>query len=625
VSCRLKVVAAILLSLVASPSLAVTVVTACGTDDAAGGMNLKTALAAGGDITIQCAAAPNEIKFKTPHALAVATTIDGNGVTLIGTGDNDMFSIAGPQLLKLRNLSIRNPPSNPADPEQYTGVVYDSADVVHVELDSVQVSETRLPFAVRKFTARNSTFTANGDAGVLINGVVMAGDLELDNVTFRDNLSRPFSTLWRGDPLAKKQKMAARVLNSTFERNKRPVMWILGDLIVTNSTFTDNGDAAPFAKGRNGTMYGGKVHLETAGAAGGALETLHTRAVITRSKFKGNRGMLGGAVYAVGASLTVQSSEFDGNLATSGGAIGYLSAGPVSSLTSWPLNFRLSHSKLRANEAAKDGGALFVLGDLTGDAVLMSDNKAGQSGGAMAMVGPGITIDEAIPPVSGAVLPALPFKPNNVALMRTFVLDNIAVGDAIEGGGSFMRFGNTLVARNTGKAAIHGQNVELANSTVIGNKSDGLRIDAGGTQGGKLANAIVAENINNCAGTMVAEGPNLQFPGGTCGAGVMTADPSLDSRFVPTMMSPARKAGALAICASHDLVDGRDLYGEARGADGKCSIGAAESDVVRDVIKKVGEDNLWWLLLLILIFLVVCPIAGVIFGLRRRRRKTKGT
>jgi hypothetical protein len=214
-----------------------------------------------------------------------------------------------------------------------------------------------------------------------------------------------------------------------------------------------------------------------------------------------------------------------------------------------------------------------------------------------------------------------------IELTRAFLLHNTATLHAVDAGAGTVRLGNALLARNVASgpsgAAIAGQNVELANSTVIGNQSEGLRIESGGAEGARIANTIIAGNSANCAGALASlkvDGANLQYPDAGCGASITVADPSLDSRFAPTLLSAARSAGTVATCATHDLVVGRDLYGKARGG-AACSIGAVEADVVRDVIDKVGAKNFPWLLLLIFIFFLICFIVGFILGVRRRRRK----
>jgi hypothetical protein len=625
VCCRRELVLAALV-LVTFGARAETVVTACGTDTAGGGTNLASALAAGGEIRIACAAGSNEIKFTAVHSLPAATTIDGGNVTLVGSGNGVMFKLPGAQPLTLRNLSIRNPPSNPADPNIFTGIVYDSNDTAVVELAKVAVSDTRLPFAVRRLVARDSSFIGNGDANNSDFGVVMAGDLVLESVVFRDNLSRPFHALWRGDPVAKNERIAARVIKSTFERNKRPAVWIAGELLVGDSQFIDNGDTVPFVPGGRGSLYGGQGFLELASSAAGALEVVLGHATLSRCTFKGNRGMLGGAVFAWRSGLTLQSSDFTANHAVSGGAVVYLF--PKGSNPGMPgMRLSLSHIKMQGNEAAKDAGALLVLGEASGDAVLMSGNKAGESGGALAVVSASVTPAEAVPAELAATLPVPGAQPTTLDLTRTFVLDNTAAGHALDTGSGIVRLGNTLIARNVatapGGAAIDGQNIELANSTVLANKSEGLRIEVGGAQGVRIANTILAGHPTNCSGALGVlkiEGANLQYPGSGCGASITSADPSLDSRFKPTLTSPARRAGALATCAAHELVAGRDLYGEARGGE-SCSIGAVEADLMRNLISKVGPEHFPCFLLLILIFLLICIVAGFAWGLLRRRKK----
>lgn len=626
--CRREILVVAALALTALSARAQTVVTACGTDTAAGGTNLATALATGGDIKIACAGGANEIRLTAARSLPATTNIDGGGVTLIGPGNGAMFVLPAGEPLTLRNLSIKNPPMNPADPTIFTGIVYDINLGTVVELENVQVTETRLPFAVWRFVARNSTFIGNGDSNNPDLGVLMALDLKLESVVFRDNLSRPFHAML---PVTFNQKITARVTKSTFERNRRPAAWIGGNLVIDNSQFVDNGDAAPFAPGGRGELYGGQVHCAGGTcrrSAAGAVEVWDGQATISRSTFKGNRGMLGGAVLALRSSLTLQSSELDANRAVSGGAVVYLS--PAGSNQLMPLlRLTLGHVKLRGNEAMKDGGALLVLGDAFGDAVLMSDNKAGESGGAFAIVGASASPGEAVPAAIAADLPAPGAQPTTIELTRAFLLDNTAALHAVDAGAGTVRLGNAVLARNVasgpGGAAIYAQNVELANSTVIGNQSEGLRIEAGGADGARIANAILAGNSANCTGALASlkvDGANLQYPDAGCGASITVADPSLDSRFAPTRLSAARSAGTLATCATHDLVVGRDLYGKTRGG-ASCSIGAVEADAVRDVIDKVGANNFPRLLLLILIFFLICFIVGFILGVRRRRHKKK--
>jgi hypothetical protein len=348
------------------------------------------------------------------------------------------------------------------------------------------------------------------------------------------------------------------------------------------------------------------------------------RATISHSTFTRNRGMLGGAVLAWGSTLTVQSSDLDANRAVSGGALTYLSPAGSNPLNS-RLHLKLAHVKMRDNEAAKDGGALLVLGDVSGDAVKMSRNTAGESGGALAVVGATVSPKEAVPAEIGDELPVPGSQPTQVELMRAFILDNKAAQHVVDGGSGVLRFGNALFARNiattSGGATIDVRDLELANSTVIGNQAEGVHIEAGGA---RIANVILASNATNCGGMLASlkvEGGNLQFPDTGCGASMLTADPSLDARFAPTLFSVARDAGTVSVCASHDLVSGRDLYAEARGS-GSCSLGAVEADVIRDAIATVDPTHIPWLLLWFLVLLLVFFTAGFILATRRCKKKT---
>jgi hypothetical protein len=126
-------------------------VTACGTDTAAGGMNLATALVTGGEIFIRCADGATEIRFTQTHPVGPATTIDGEGrVTLNGAGVPAMFAftLTGARQLTLRNLSIRNAPTSATS--TITSVVADTPvpGPTSVELVDVQVSDTVRAFIV---------------------------------------------------------------------------------------------------------------------------------------------------------------------------------------------------------------------------------------------------------------------------------------------------------------------------------------------------------------------------------------------------------------------------------------------------------------------------------------------
>ena len=50
--------------------------------------------------------------------------------------------------------------------------------------------------------------------------------------------------------------------------------------------------------------------------------------------------------------------------------------------------------------------------------------------------------------------------------------------------------------------------------------------------------------------------------------------------YIPLPKSPPSGAGDMTVCM-HQPVDGRDIYGSARGSSGTCAIGAAENLLLR--------------------------------------------
>ena len=103
----------------------------------------------------------------------------------------------------------------------------------------------------------------------------------------------------------------------------------------------------------------------------------------------------------------------------------------------------------------------------------------------------------------------------------------------------------------------------------------------------ELRNSIVAGNSAaagaNCSGAPAPAGPNLQWPGGSCGAGVPSQDPLLTplaDNTGPSLTyglhagSPALDAGDPASCV------GSDQRGVARPAGAGCDIGALEQGTI---------------------------------------------
>lgn len=128
------------------------------------------------------------------------------------------------------------------------------------------------------------------------------------------------------------------------------------------------------------------------------------------------------------------------------------------------------------------------------------------------------------------------------------------------------------------------QDVELINATIADNAGAGLRVvrpphPSLALLTVSLKNTIVFRNLaGNCVGfSPASNGANLQFPNGSCGAGIPVAFPLLGPRYAPLERSPARGHGDDAVCAAPPIA-GVDLFGERRNGPHPCSIGAVERD-----------------------------------------------
>ena len=182
----------------------------------------------------------------------------------------------------------------------------------------------------------------------------------------------------------------------------------------------------------------------------------------------------------------------------------------------------------------------------------------------------------------------------------TFVGNRASVsGGAINGGPTGVeriQLGNGLIVKNIAPlgGGFNGRTLELINSTVADNQGGGINIvpmpsGASATGGLLLINSIVSKNMGgNCGGengSIIAGGPNIQFPDIGCGASIRTVDPLLDMMYVPYTGSPARFAGEQTVCNQHKLVNGQDVYGSDRPTQERCAVGAVEHDLERHAIR----------------------------------------
>lgn len=537
--------ALILAALWCAPAAAQTVVTACGTDTAPGGVNLANALAAGGNIVIRCATGGTTIAITDAHVLRRPTTIDGEGrVTLDGGGRLPMFIIhdAGAKLV-LRRMTVQrgmNPFLNHPGSDAPSGGIVSSRG--EVELWNVRTRASKEPYDVRALRAYDrSTFEDNTGEFV-----VRAREATFVEATIGANTGSPLTqSLQRID-----SRPRASFERSDIHGNQRPIAWF-GDLDLSHSRFTNNGSPQ---------TLGGAVLLHDGTMA------------VARTDFINNKAASGGAITIFGGRLEVRRATFEGNMAQQRGGALWVHSGSTGF-----IEVRLRYAKFRRNRA-QDGGAIALEGHLQGGAVLFAGNEASRHGGA-------IDVPRGL-----------------MEIARGTFVDNAAgaAGGAIRSGSTGydrVQLGNALLVRNRAPSggAFIGRTLDLTNASVVSNQGGGLSIvplPTGFTDppgGVALRNTLLSQNAGgNCTGetaSVADEGQNLQFPDAGCGAGIRVADPTLDSMFVPTLGSPARFSGDPKICLEHPLVAARDVYGSERPTYEKCTIGAVEHDLERHAVR----------------------------------------
>lgn len=524
-------------------AVAQTVVTACGADNASGGMNLATALASGGDIIVRCESGGTTIAITQTHVVRHPTSVDGEGrVTLDAGNSRHMFNLPDVSTrLVLRRMTVQNgdypfiPPLGSRNP--VGGIVSGRGEV---QLRNVLTRSSVNPYDVQTLRAYDGCRFEDNTGGF----VVRALQATFIQATFVGNT---------GSPLALSRQRSSGRPHAVFEGsevsgNGRHIRWS-GDLVLRRSRFTNNGSSE---------SEGGAIHVQDGSV------------VVNRTDFVNNRGSSGGAVAIKGGRLEVRRATFEGNSAQGRGGALWVSSGEV----------QLRYAKFRENRA-EDGGAVSLEGRLLGGAVLFARNSASRHGGA---------ID----------------SPQGVIeIARGTFVDNTAglAGGAIRSGPTGddrVLLGNTLFARNKAPTggAFNGRTLDLTNVSVVANQGglDIVALSAGQTDqvgGVTLRNTLLSQNDGgNCVGDVAAvanAGENIQFPDPSCGANIPVADPTLDDMFVPLIGSPARVAGDAATCMQHPLVAGRDVYGSYRPANEKCTIGAVEHDLERHAVRLLAQ------------------------------------
>ncbi len=592
----------------------VQMVTVCGRDDAGGGLNLATALALGGNISIQCPSGQDTIELTRTHALTAAVAIAGDGrVKLHGPSSAPMFTTS--QRLQLKGLTLVNPAA-------VAGSIV-SGDKAHVVLESVRVEDSSSAFLVHSLQAAKSRFSHNGDPAAAASGsaVINAETIELSGSEFVGNTDHPIAGGAFPTPARIALSRRVTIDDTVFTGNRATLLLIDARVSIRASRFVENG--LPIASAR-----------ESWGCCGGAITLVRSDAEVFDSEFRANGSSgFGGAIHAVGSRLTVARSTFRQNTARVGGAIMSWARPPrvnIWSTDDWIDLPRLVLTRVTfdGNTATELGGAVAFAGSVASEGLVFRHNEAGSAGGAIASWRAAI-----LPERDGSVFQVLvdntQVQPEDrISLARSILVENRAgaSGAALSVADAEAALGDVIIARNTAGAgaAVTGVRLRIVNTVIADNDATGLAAPLGATVG--LGNtAVFGNRKGNCAlaAPPLILGPNLQNPGGDCGGQIRIANPGLDGSYAPGIVSAARGAGDYGLCVTDPNVMGVDIYGSTRiRLDRTCAVGAIERDLSETVASALtfgsthglGQRLQWLLLLLLLLTFIVAVVTG-----RRRR------
>ncbi len=509
----------------------------CASDVAPVGINLATALAAGGKITFRCAAGTT-LRITKLHSVNRSVEIDGGGqVTLDGNSQASFLDAATSNLVvHLSNLTLRRLGSSSSTSN---GVA--RADRIIIE--NTRVLDSQSPIQARAFVSiENSEF--DGNRGV----VIQAPFVEMTGSKIRKTHGVPIlgfgglvnisDSEFEGNGRSVFQNCTLRIARTSFRNNTTELS---ADILRPGAALT-TGCATEISK----STFSGNKSATHAGAIN--IERGATFVVIEGCSFDGNSARHhGGAISfepadQVSQVVQIKFSRFNGNKAETGGAVD-IGEFPDSKVTLFMLGVTFIGNVASDNGGAIAGtdGILFLLRSV------FKRNEA-KSGGA----------------IWHNVLASRPNNPDVIA-NSLFVLNRSA-------GGVF-----------------NGNTARFLNSTIVGSNGPGLvafpdAADGDTAKAIHLANTIVENSSGaNCKGkptSFVDQGSNLQFPGTTCGDRVLVAASTLDTFYAPMVGGPARARGDNTVCKSI-AVQGHDLYGEKRPQSDQCSIGAVEGDLDR--------------------------------------------
>jgi hypothetical protein len=331
---------------------------------------LGAALAAGGNITFNCAGAGRTIIFPAQFDLTTNVSIDGsdqgrNDVTLSGNNLIRLFGVHVATTLNLSNLTISN--------GQATKVSADGTNAGAIANLGGTLNITNVTFSMNNSAGRGGAIVTmlnldcfdpsppNPPPPPTCGAVptYVGGTTTVTNSTFTQNTAatdagalQVFGTD-RGGTNTHGQVVTLNVINSTFTANKAAagmggaIFNYMGALNVRGSTFTGNTAGAA----------GGAIAETNVTATSGAASVTLSNSTLAKNTSTGT----GGAIENFNGVLRITNSTINNNTATgNGGAIDQMALSPADVTISNTIvaNNTAAPGTLNCNgvNAAEDGG-----------------------------------------------------------------------------------------------------------------------------------------------------------------------------------------------------------------------------------------------------------------------------
>lgn len=513
-----QLVVAYVLAAFALPAAAQEPVTLCVSDTQAGsGRNLAAALAAGGRVRFACPGGSATIEMTTGHTVPPGTVVDGGGAITLDAGGRGMTMFRAASLT-LERLSIKAARVAP-----HPRFVRLSPSVIHasesLRLDGVTIEGSESPVRVTgDAVVIDSAFLGNTGGAMSI-----AGDARVEDSRFIGN---------QGGLTAKRGTLRRVV----FSQNTGGALGILHP----------NGRLRVIASRFEGNLGQSAMRLSQRGAGGGAGVVELRRCVFTNNSST-----------AAGGAISIYDSAAEAPTPAVAQIIRQLP----------PARLEIFYTRFTRNSAPTGGG---IHADLVNGAHLairggiFHENTAVHAGGAILWDGGTVAVTNTL------------FRANRAPSRAAAVMGR-GLANAV------WSMANVLVVENVGGP--QGGAVEMAggvvrNVTIARNDTAGF-VALGGAAPASIGNSILSQNRGgNCGGNVspaFAPG-NLQHGDASC-AGVIVANPHLDSLYVPQLGSVALSSGDPGACAAAP-VNAVDMVFQGR-ARHRCASGAFERPPVR--------------------------------------------